>query len=208
MPTSIIGKDGTKLLATIGVIFVAAALVTLPYQNQVANVAPSVKKIRVIDGGLGVWSCSASGLTEDGGFSSSGSASQLRIGVTADKITGKVAGTWQIIQPDFLGTIGAGDISGGKMKANSFSLSGTETSLNSFFSGCGPTPIPVTFTGQCGTDVTISFKADKQQPALAQTQEPSSETLASPVQNKIKHSPLQRLQQEGNNDSNNNNDSS
>jgi hypothetical protein len=34
----------TKLLATIAVIFVTAALVTLPYQNQVANAAPATKK--------------------------------------------------------------------------------------------------------------------------------------------------------------------
>ena len=140
------------------------------FDSHQVQAAPSVKKIQVTDGGLGVWSCSASGLTDDGGFSSAGSASQLQIGVTADKITGKVSGTWQIIQPDGIGTIAAGGISGGKMKANSFSLSGTETSLNSFFSGCGPTPIPVTFTGQCGTDVSISFKANKQQPDLAQTQ--------------------------------------
>jgi hypothetical protein len=33
----------TKLLATIAVIFVTAALVTLPYQNQVANAAPMKK---------------------------------------------------------------------------------------------------------------------------------------------------------------------
>jgi hypothetical protein len=33
----------TKLLATIAVIFVTAALVTLPYQNQVANAAPTNK---------------------------------------------------------------------------------------------------------------------------------------------------------------------
>jgi hypothetical protein len=33
----------TKLLAIIPVIFVAAALVTLPYQNQVANAAPMKK---------------------------------------------------------------------------------------------------------------------------------------------------------------------
>jgi hypothetical protein len=37
----------TKLLAIIAVIFVTAALVTLPYQNQVANAAPSSKKYQV-----------------------------------------------------------------------------------------------------------------------------------------------------------------
>jgi hypothetical protein len=34
----------TKLLAVIVVIFLTAALVTLPYQNQVANAAPATKK--------------------------------------------------------------------------------------------------------------------------------------------------------------------
>lgn len=37
----------TKLLATIAVIFVTAALVTLPYQNQVANAAPT-KRYQII----------------------------------------------------------------------------------------------------------------------------------------------------------------
>jgi hypothetical protein len=37
----------TKLLAVIAVIFVTAALVTLPYQNQVANAAPQVKKYQI-----------------------------------------------------------------------------------------------------------------------------------------------------------------
>lgn len=37
----------TKLLATIAVIFVATALITLPYQNQLANAAPPGKKYQV-----------------------------------------------------------------------------------------------------------------------------------------------------------------
>ena len=37
----------TKLLAILTVTFVTAALVTLPYQNQVANAAPSSKKYQV-----------------------------------------------------------------------------------------------------------------------------------------------------------------
>jgi hypothetical protein len=37
----------TKLLATIAVIFVTAALVSLPYQNQVANAAPA-KRYQII----------------------------------------------------------------------------------------------------------------------------------------------------------------
>ena len=37
----------TKLLATIAVIFVTAALVTLPYQNQVANAAPPTNKYQI-----------------------------------------------------------------------------------------------------------------------------------------------------------------
>ena len=37
----------TKLLAILAVTFVTAALVTLPYQNQVANAAPSSKKYQV-----------------------------------------------------------------------------------------------------------------------------------------------------------------
>ena len=36
-----------KLLAIMAVTFVTAALVTLPYQNQVANAAPSSKKYQV-----------------------------------------------------------------------------------------------------------------------------------------------------------------
>ena len=48
MSRSIIGKEETKLLVTIvAVIFVAAALFTLPYQNQIANAAPSSKKYQV-----------------------------------------------------------------------------------------------------------------------------------------------------------------
>ena len=37
----------TKLLAIMAVIFVAAALASLPYQNQVANAAPAGKKYQV-----------------------------------------------------------------------------------------------------------------------------------------------------------------
>jgi hypothetical protein len=37
----------TKLVAIMAVIFVTAALVTLPYQNQVANAAPAAKKYQV-----------------------------------------------------------------------------------------------------------------------------------------------------------------
>jgi hypothetical protein len=40
------GATTIKLLATIAVIFVAAALVTIPYQNQIAHAAPT-KKIQI-----------------------------------------------------------------------------------------------------------------------------------------------------------------
>jgi hypothetical protein len=41
-------KDtATKLLAITAVIFVTATLISLPYQNQVANAAPSSKKYQV-----------------------------------------------------------------------------------------------------------------------------------------------------------------
>jgi hypothetical protein len=87
---------------------------------------------------------------------------------TTDKITGKVSGTWQIVFPSG-GVIAAGDITGGKLKVDSFRLSGIETFL-AFSGSCGPTPIPVTITGQCGDDVVISFKAEKETPDSVQTQ--------------------------------------
>jgi hypothetical protein len=159
-----------ETISSLTIAIALTALLIFSSHQQAAQAAPSVKKIRVTDGGSGVWSCSASQLTEDGVTTTSGSAGVLQIGVTADKITGKLSGTWQIVFKFSPEVIASGVISGGKIKANSFSLLGTETSLNSFFSGCGPTPIPVTFTGQCGTDVAISFKAEKQQPDLVQTQ--------------------------------------
>ncbi len=132
---------------------------------------PSVKRIEVTDGGIGAFSCSTSRLTSDGDTESgAGAPSGLEIAVTADKITGKVSGTWQIIFESGSGIIASGDITGGKMKADSFRLSGVETFLFFGENVCGPTPIPVTFTGQCGNDVTISFSAEKQQPDLSQTQ--------------------------------------
>jgi hypothetical protein len=42
----VVTTPASKLLAVIAVIFVAAALVTLPYQSQVANAAPT-KKIQI-----------------------------------------------------------------------------------------------------------------------------------------------------------------
>jgi hypothetical protein len=139
------------------------------FNSHQVQAAPSVKRIEVTDGGLGTFACSASRLTDDGAESSAGSAAGIDVAVTANKITGKISGTWQIVS--FGGeVITAGDITGGKMKVNSFTLSGIETFLWSFFEGCGPTDIPVTITGQCGDDVTISFKAEKQQPDSSQTQ--------------------------------------
>ena len=89
--------------------------------------------------------------------------------VTADKITGKVSGRWQIINT--LGdVIAAGDITGGKMKANSFTLSGVQTFLDVCIYPRVPTPVPVTFAGQCGDDVVMSFKAEKEEQGIVQTE--------------------------------------
>ena len=101
--------------------------------------------------------------------SSAAAATQIQVSVTADKITGKISGTWRIVG-DF-GTVAAGDITGGKMKQDSWRLSGTETSFNF---GCAQLPIPVTIIGQCGDDVRISFRAESQEQdsghVLTQTQ--------------------------------------
>jgi hypothetical protein len=146
---------------------VLTALIILGSHQQV-QAAPAVKKLRVTDGGSGTFACSASTL-DNGGTSSASAAAGIQIAVTADKITGKVSGTWQIVFEAESGVIASGDITGGKMKADSFTLTGVETF--SFFGGsCGPTPLPVTFTGQCGTDVAISLKGERQQPDLSQTQ--------------------------------------
>jgi hypothetical protein len=151
--------------ATISLTIVIVLTALIIFDSQQVQAAPSAKKIKVTDGGRGVFSCSFSELTDDGAFSSASAAGGIQVAVTADKVTGKVSGTWQIAGT--FGTIAAGDITGGKLKVNSFSLSGIETSA---LDGCGPTRIPVTITGQCGTDVSISFKADKQQTDSVQTQ--------------------------------------
>lgn len=149
--------------ATIPLTIAIVLTALIIFDSHQVQAAPSVKKIQVTDGGFGTFACSASGLTDDGVQSGAGAAGGIQVSVTADKITGKVSGTWQI------GSFAAGVITGGKLKANSFSLSGTETDLD-FGGACGPTGIPVTITGQCGTDVVINFKAEKQQPDLSQTQ--------------------------------------
>ena len=148
--------------ATIPLTIAIVLTALIIFDSHQAQAAPSVKKIEVTDGGVGTFACSVA--TPDGlgdAFSAI-----IDIGVTADKITGKISGTWQIIDFFSGNVLAAGDLTGGKMKADSFTLSGIET----FSPDCGPTPIPVTFTGQCGNDVVISFKADKQQPDLVQTQ--------------------------------------
>jgi hypothetical protein len=155
-------KEETMFSLTMAILL--TALIVFSSHQQV-QAAPAVKRIRVTDGGIGTFACSVSDLT-NGGISSASAASGIQIAVTADKVTGKVSGTWQIVTPDG-GVVASGDITGGKMKADSFRLLGVET-LQNF--GCGPTPIPVTFTGQCGNDVAISFKGERQQPDLSQTQ--------------------------------------
>jgi hypothetical protein len=148
---------------------VLTALIMFGSSHQQVQAAPAVKKLRVTDGGEGTFACSASRLVEGGTTTSASAAAGIQIAVTADKITGKVSGTWQIVFEDGSGVIASGDITGGKMKADSFTLTGVETF--SFFGGsCGPTPLPVTFTGQCGTDVSISLKGERQQPDLSQTE--------------------------------------
>ena len=152
-------------------IVLTALIITFDSHHQ-ALAAPSVKKIEVTDGGIGTWACSRSDLTPGGTESGAGSAAGVQIGVTVDKVTGKASGTWKIVAPDGF-IFAAGDITGGKMKADSFTLSGRETFLNpdfGWYGACGPTPIPVTIAGQCGNDVIISFKADKQDPEFSQTQ--------------------------------------
>ena len=68
-----------------------------------------------------------------------------------------------------------------KTKLNSFRLTRTETYSEL---GCGPTPIPVAFTGQCSTDVVLTFKAENQQRDLSKRKHPSSETLLCRGRNK------------------------
>ena len=149
--------------ATIPLTIAIVLTALIIFDSHQAQAAPSVKKIEVTDGGVGTFACSVG--TPDGVVGAFSAI--IDIGVTAEKITGKISGTWQIIDFFSGNVLAAGDITGGKLKTNSFTLSGIET-----FSppDCGPTPIPVTFTGQCGNDVVISFKADKQQPDLVQTQ--------------------------------------
>lgn len=144
-----------KLLAIMAVIFVSAVLVTLPYQNQVANAAPSIKRIEVTGGGDGKWQCS--------GEQSSLFLGILDMAATVDKVTGKLSGTWQITQSGSEQV--SGTITDGKVKGNSFTLSGSETSGSG--SACGPLPISATITGQCGTDVVVFL--DARSPEQVQT---------------------------------------
>jgi hypothetical protein len=170
MLKSTIGKEMTKLLVTIvTIVLVAAALViTMPHQNHVANATPSVKQISVTDEGFGIFSCSPSRSTDSGSQSGAGAAAGIEIGAAVDEITGNVTGTWKIV--DDFGAFAAGDITGGQMEADSFSLSGVETFTSLNENICGPTPLPVTFTGQCGNDVAITVKGEKPQADLSQTQ--------------------------------------
>jgi hypothetical protein len=156
--------------ATISLTIAIVLTALIIFDSHQAQAAPAAKKIRVTDGGEGTFACSSSRLTDDGATSGAGAAGTVQIGVTADKITGKVSGTWQIIFPTGSDVIASGDITGGKIKADSFRLSGVEKFLFFDEGVCGPTGIPVTFTGQCGNDVAISFKAERQQPDLSQTQ--------------------------------------
>jgi hypothetical protein len=153
----------TLLAAMMGIILAASAL----FSNVQA--APAVKTLRVTNGGLGTFACSVSTATDDETSSRSAASSGIQMAVTADKITGKISGKWQIVSPGFDGPVASGDIIGGKMKADSFRLSGVET-FSFFGNFCNPTLVPVTFTGQCGTDVAITFKGEVQQPGLSLTQ--------------------------------------
>ena len=150
MSTRITKKEGTKVLVTIAVIAMAAVLSALPYQNQVANAAPSIKTIEVTDGGDGTFICS--------GETFSLEFFNVQIEATVNKITGKLSGTWQILTDEGV-LVADGTITDGKTKRNSFTLTGTE--LHNFNPGgfCAEPPIPVTITGQCGTDVGILFTA-------------------------------------------------
>jgi hypothetical protein len=172
MLKSTIGKEVTKLLVTIvTVVLVAGALViTIPYQNHIANAAPSVKDISVTDEGFGIFTCSPSRSTDSGSQSGAGAAGGIEIDATVDKITGKVTGTWKIV--DDFGAFASGDITGGQMEADSFRLSGVETFTSFHEDICSPTPLPVTFTGQCGNDVAIavSLQGERPQPDMSQTQ--------------------------------------
>ena len=151
------------------VIVLTIALIIFNSSHQ-AQSAPAVKKLRVIDGGHGRFTSSYSEATEEESAACASAASEIQVSVTADKITGKISGTWRIVFLDG-GTIAAGDITGGKMKQDSWRLSGTETSFNF---GCASLPIPVTIIGQCGDDVRISFRAERQEQdsghALTETQ--------------------------------------
>jgi hypothetical protein len=150
MSTSITKKEGTKVLATITIIAMAAVLSALPYQNQVANAAPTIKTIEVTDGGDGTFICS--------GETFSLEFFNVQIDATVNKITGKLTGTWQILS-DEGDMVAEGTITDGKTKRNSFILSGTETDNFNPGGFCAEPPILVTITGQCGTDVGISFSA-------------------------------------------------
>jgi hypothetical protein len=151
-------------LSSLTIAIVLTALIIFGSHHQ-AQAAPSVKKIEVTDGGIGSFACSGG---EVGGDITAG-ASVGQMEVTASKITGKVSGTWLIVSGDGE-VIAAGDITGGKLKANSFTLSGIETFSGLCVHPPVPIPMPVTFTGQCGEDVVLSFKAEKEEQGIVQTQ--------------------------------------
>jgi hypothetical protein len=155
---------------TIGLMTIVIIMSSTPIilQAPQALAAASVKSLQVTDGGQGTFACSMSSITAGGTTSGAGAAAGINVAVTTNKVTGKVSGTWQI--GGGFGTLASGDITSGKMKENSFTLSGAETYLFFDTNTCGPTPIPVTIQGQCGNDVVISFKAEKQQLDSQQTQ--------------------------------------
>ncbi len=156
-----------KVTISLTIAIVLTAIII--FDSHQAQAAPAVKRIDVTDGGFGTFACSVSRLTDDGVESGSSAVAGIEVAVTANKITGKVSGTWQIVNA-FGDVIAAGDVTGGKMKVNSFRLTGVETFLAPFFGGCGPTPIPVTITGQCGDDVEISFRAEREEQDSVQLQ--------------------------------------
>jgi hypothetical protein len=82
------------------------------------------------------------------------------------KVTGKITGTYQIVELGDLQNLTAGTITGGKMNGNSFRLSGVES--ETVF--CQD-PIPsITITGQCGDNVLIAFKGDMEEPDKVKTE--------------------------------------
>jgi len=151
MEKSIRRTGGITILA-----LVAAATMLIPLSAIGSTQQASAATVRTVRGnGEGHLFCAP------GTVVPSPPGGDTSIGFLAQKQKGKISGFWSIdINGPGVFFSKEGVITGGSISSNSFTLTGQETSDTACLTGASATnPISITITGQCGTNVPITFKS-------------------------------------------------